>query len=81
MHIQPQTQAHHWKRKMRFPLSFLENQKRYPDFGKKGPDCVHLWVKFVIQNVVSVYLGEKTPKCFPVGSLFLVLDEVCIEIP
>ena len=20
---------------------------KYPDFGKKGPDCVHLWVQFL----------------------------------
>ena len=32
------------------PLSFSENQKKCPDFGKKGPNCVHLWVKFSIQK-------------------------------
>ena len=25
----------------RAPLPFLENQKKCPDFGKKGPNCVH----------------------------------------
>ena len=34
------------------PLPFFENQKKFPDFGKKGPDCVHPWVKFTIQNVI-----------------------------
>ena len=32
------------------PLPFFE--KNYPDFRKKSLDCVHLWVKFSIQNVV-----------------------------
>ena len=32
--------------------ALLENRKKCPNFGKKGPDCVHLWVKFSIQNVV-----------------------------
>ena len=27
-------------------------EKKCPDFEKKGPDCVHFWVKFPIQNVV-----------------------------
>ena len=70
MHIQPQTQAHHWKRERRFPLSFLENQKRYPDFGKKGLDCVHLWVKFFIQNVVFSVSRRKNTKMFPCGVPF-----------
>ena len=26
------------------PLPFLEIKKKCPDFGKKGPDCVHPWV-------------------------------------
>ena len=29
------------------PVLF-ENQKKCPDFGKTGPDCVHLLVKFSI---------------------------------
>ena len=28
------------------------NEEKCPDFGIKGPDCVHLWLKFSIQNVV-----------------------------
>ena len=30
----------------------FENQKKCLDFGKKGPDCVHFWIKFSIQNAV-----------------------------
>ena len=32
----------------RSPLPFFENQKSCPDFGKKCPDSVHLWVKYSI---------------------------------
>ena len=32
--------------------TLFENGKKCPDFGKKGLDCVHLWVEFSIQNVV-----------------------------
>ena len=53
--------------------ALFKNRKKCPDFGKKGPDCVHLWVKFSIKNVVLRNLGEKNPKCLPAGTLFLVL--------
>ena len=33
-------------------LSYFENSKKYPDFGKICPDCVHLSVKFPIENAV-----------------------------
>ena len=42
---------------------------KVPWFWKKGPDCVHLWAKFSIQNIV--YLGEQTPKYFPARTFFL----------
>ena len=44
--------------------AIFENRKKYPGFGKKGPDCVHFWVNFFIQNVVLreiFVLGEKNP--------------------
>ena len=31
---------------------FFENRKKCPHFGKKGPHCVHLLVKFPTPNVV-----------------------------
>ena len=34
-----------------FPGLF-ENQEKCHDFGKKGLDCVHCWIKFSIQNAV-----------------------------
>ena len=33
------------------PANF-QNHKKSPDFGKKDPDCVHLWLEFFIQNVL-----------------------------
>ena len=34
------------------PALYWKSKKKCPNFGKKRPDCVHLWVKFSIQNVV-----------------------------
>ena len=45
--------------------ALFENRKKCPDFGKKGPDCVHLWVKFSIQNVVLRVSRRKNLKMFP----------------
>ena len=30
------------------PCPFSEIGKKYPNLGKKCPDCGHLWVKFLI---------------------------------
>ena len=30
------------------PSHFSKFGKKYPNFGKKCPDCGHLWVKFLI---------------------------------
>ena len=40
--------------------AFFENWKKCIDFRKKGPDCVHLWVKLVKQE----YLGKKLQNVF-----------------
>ena len=34
------------------PCPFLKIEKNALIFGKKDPDCAHLWDKFCIQNVV-----------------------------
>ena len=44
------------------PLPFFENQKKCPDFGKKGPDSVYLCPKFSIQNVVLRVSRRKNSK-------------------
>ena len=48
MHIQPHSQACNQGREERPPLLFLKIEKMCLHFGKKGPDCVHPWVKFFI---------------------------------
>ena len=45
-------------------------RKKCPDFGKKCPVCVHLWVKFSFKMQFYDHLGEKAQKCFPVGFFF-----------
>ena len=64
MHIQPHSDARLGGRGEISPALF-ENQKSCPDFGKKGPDSVHLWVKFSIQNAVSRISRRKNSKTFP----------------
>ena len=57
-----------------------ENRKKCPDFGKKGPDYVHLWVKFSIQNVVLRASRRKISKFLLCGaSLSCVFDEIFIK--
>ena len=56
------------------PLLFFEIWKKCPDFGKKGPDCVNLWVKFSIQNIVLRVSARKNSKMFPSGAFF---HEMC----
>ena len=55
--------------------ALFENQKRWPDFGKIGFDCVHLCGKFLIQNVVLRVSRRK-------GSLFsCAFDKMFIKVP
>ena len=55
----------------RSPLPFFENLKKCPDFGKKGPNCVHPWVESSIQNVILRVSRRKSSKTFPCGAIFL----------
>ena len=49
MHFQPHSQGR--KLGKAYPSLFWKSKKG-PWFLKKGPDCVHLWVNFSIQDVV-----------------------------
>ena len=49
--------------------ALFENWKKGPVFRKKGLDCVHLWIKFSIQNVFLRVSRRKTAKYFPAGPL------------
>ena len=51
--------------------ALFENRKKCLEFWKKGPDYIHLSVKFSIQNV-ALRVGEKTPKYFLAGPFFLM---------
>ena len=53
-------------------LPFFENRKKCPDFAEKGPDSVHLWVKYSIQTVVLRVSGRKKSKIFTAGPYFLL---------
>ena len=63
--------AHLGGRRRRPPLPFLENKKKCPEFGKRGPDCVRLWVKFPVQNAVLRVSRRKIQKFSLWGVLFL----------
>ena len=62
------------------PLSYLNMENKFSDFGKKGPtDYVHIWVKFSIQNVVLRIPWRKNSKMFSCGPLFLVFSLKCLS--
>ena len=64
------------------PFSFFENWKnwkKFPGFSKKGPDCVHLWVKFSIQNVLLRVSRRENSKMFPYRASFLVFLKHCLS--
>ena len=64
-----------------FPCLFW-NRKKCPDFGKKDPDCVHLRVKFAIENVVLRVSRRKTSKMFPCRVSFsCAFDECLLKCP
>ena len=49
------------------------------DFGKKGDDCVNLWVKLSIQNVLLRIPRRKNFKMFPVGPFLFVVLMKCLS--
>ena len=56
-------------------LPFFRTLKKCFEFRKKCPNYIHLWVKFLFQNVVlSVFR-----KFFPVGLFFRVLQIKCFR--
>ena len=58
-----------------------EVQKKCPDFGKKGLDCIRLWVKFSIRNVVLGASKRKKSKMFLYKAFFIVFDEIPLKCP
>ena len=65
IHIPPYSQVRKQGGKWRPPQPFLKTKKS-PDFWKKSPACVHLWVKFFLQNgnFKSIqFLTKSSSKC------------------
>ena len=60
------------------PLSFFKNQKKCPDFGKKGPNCVYTWVESFIQNVVLRVSSGKSSNIFPMKPFSFVFDNTTL---
>ena len=60
------------------PLLFFENQKKCPDFRKKGLDCVHPYVKCTIQNVVLRVCKRKNSLW---GLFSRIFDKMFIGVP
>ena len=81
MHIWPHAQVSNQNGGGGLPFHFFENRKKNPDLGKKGPHCLHVWVKFSIQNVVlRVSRRKKAKKCYTAGPFFTcVFDEIFIN--
>ena len=81
MHIWPHRQGPNQNGRGGLPCHFFENRKKNPGFGKKGPHCLHVWVKFSIQNVVlRVSRRKNAKKCYPAGPFFsCVFDEIFIN--
>ena len=59
--------------------ALFENRKKCPHFGKKDPDCIHLWVKFSIQNIVLRVSRRKNSQIFHAGPFFLVFLTKCLS--
>ena len=56
----------------RLPWRFLKIEKNTLISGKKGPDSVHLWVKYSIENEVLKMSRRTNSKIFPAVPFFLV---------
>ena len=70
------TRAGGWGRGL--PCPFLKIKKKCPDFRKKGPDCVHPYVKFILR------VSKRSKfKIFSSGAFFSagLLDEMFIGVP
>ena len=64
------------------PCSCLKIEKKCPDLGKKGPNCVHPWLDSSIPNVILRVSRRKSSKILPGGTFFsCVFDEKFIEVP
>ena len=68
------------RRGRRLACHFLKIEKSVLTLEKR-PDCVHLWVKIFIRNVVFNSIQEKKVQNFPCWLFFCIFDEMFIEVP
>ena len=59
--------------------TFFENQKG-AWFWKKSPDCVHLWIKLSIQNVVLRVSQRKNSQKVCLRVFLSCFDKMFIEV-
>ena len=82
MHIQSHSQARK-QGKGRWgglPDHFLKIEKVPWFWKRKGPDSVHIWVRFSIQNL-GLNVSRRISKMFPCGVFFsCVFDEIFFEV-
>ena len=63
-----------------YPLSFIENRKKCPDFGKKVSIMSIIGLRFLFKMYFQGYLGEKLQNIFLGASFSCVFDEMFIEV-
>ena len=51
------------------PCPFSKIGEKYPNLGKKRPDCCHLWVKFSFKMQFLRVSKQKDWRYFPCGAL------------
>ena len=60
----------------------MKNVKKSLVFWEKNHDCVLLWVKFCIQNLVLRVSSRKNSKIFPCRAFYsCVFNKIFIEVP
>ena len=65
-----------------FTCPFFKIKKIALILEKKGPNCIHPWIKSSIQNVVLRLSRRKSSRIFPCEAFFsCVFEEWFIEVP
>ena len=70
MYIQPHSEGHKYGKCGGASPSLFWKSEKVPWFWKKSADCVHLWVKFPIQNVSLKVSRRKRYKMFLCWAIF-----------
>ena len=65
-----------WGKEGGLPCPFVKFEKRALTLAKKGPNSVHLWITYSIQNVVLRVSRRKNFKIFLRGFFFLCFIQI-----